>query len=81
MGRKTYVYWIGRSDNEVVRTERRNKQFFVALFMICIVLHAFQFYYNRSLWIDEAMLASSVMTREFGNLVATPLDWGQSAPI
>lgn len=33
-----------------------------------------------SLWLDEAELALSVMTRSFGAL-AQPLDWGQVAPV
>ena len=33
-----------------------------------------------SLWLDEAALALNVMTRGFAEL-ATPLDWGQAAPV
>jgi hypothetical protein len=33
-----------------------------------------------SLWLDEASLALNILTRGFGAL-ATPLDWGQAAPI
>lgn len=36
--------------------------------------------YNRSLWINEAMLAQSVLTRSITRLLATPLDYAQSAP-
>lgn len=56
-----------------------------AILLLCIavgvLLHIVPYLYNRSLWIDEAMLASSICTRSFSELVATPLDWGQSAPI
>ncbi len=31
-------------------------------------------------WVDEAMLAYSVVNRSLGTLTATPLDWNQSAP-
>ena len=48
---------------------------------IGIVLHVIPYAYNRSLWIDEAMLASSILTRNFGDLISYPLDWGQSAPV
>lgn len=48
---------------------------------IGIVLHVIPYIYNRSLWIDEAMLASSILTRNFGELISYPLDWGQSAPV
>ena len=46
-----------------------------------IVLRIVPYFYQRSLWVDEAMLVSSVCTRGLKDLVASPLDWGQSAPI
>lgn len=46
-----------------------------------VTLCAIHYIYNRSLWVDEAMLASSIITRNLSNLVSSPLDWGQSAPI
>ena len=58
----------------------------VELFLkICIVytviLHIVPYFYNRSLGYDEAMLVSSICTRSLSELVASPLDWGQSAPV
>lgn len=35
----------------------------------------------RPLWLDEATIARSVLSRDFATLVSSPLDWGQSAPI
>ena len=49
--------------------------------MLGIALRIVPYFYQRSLWVDEAMLVSSVCTRGFKDLVASPLDWGQSAPI
>lgn len=46
-----------------------------------IVLHVTPYLFHRSLWIDEALLVSSICTRSFSELFASPLDWGQSAPI
>ena len=46
-----------------------------------IILHIVPYLYNRSLWVDEAMLVSSICTRSLSELVASPLDWGQSAPV
>lgn len=46
-----------------------------------IVLHIFPYLYNRSMWLDEAMLASSICTRSFSELLASPLDWGQSSAV
>lgn len=37
--------------------------------------------YNRSLWTDEAQLMSSICTRDIRHLVASSLDWNQSASI
>ena len=51
---------------------------------ICVIfggiLHIVPFLFNRSFWLDEAMLVSSVCTRSFGALFSEPLDWSQSAP-
>ena len=58
----------------------------VCIFLgICIaagvMLHIVLYYFDRSLWLDEAMLASSLLTRTPRSLVSEPLDWGQSSPI
>lgn len=36
---------------------------------------------DHSFWLDEAMLASSVCRRSLTRLIASPLDYGQSAPV
>lgn len=36
---------------------------------------------DRSLWLDEAMLAFSVSQRSLGDLTSEMLDWDQSAPV
>lgn len=46
-----------------------------------IAAHIIPYFANHDLWIDEAMLASSIVNRNFSNLIATPLDYGQSAPV
>jgi hypothetical protein len=45
-----------------------------------IVLRATQFLANRSLWLDEAYLASSILHRSFSGLLL-PLDHNQYAPL
>ena len=40
----------------------------------------FQFFYNRSLWYDEATLALNIIEKDFWELVL-PLDYNQVAPI
>lgn len=53
--------------------------------MLCIaagvILHIVPHFFQRALWVDEAMVISSVCTRGLKDLVASPLDWGQSSPI
>ena len=53
----------------------------IVCIVIGIILHIIPYLYNRSLWVDEAYLASSICTRSLGNLVSSPLDWGQSSSI
>jgi len=58
----------------------------VSLFLLfCIIvgmaLHIVPFVFNRSLWTDEAMLASSICNRTISELVSSPLDFGQSSAI
>lgn len=64
---------------------KKAKQYVCIFLMLCIVLgmvlHVIPYIYNRSLWLDEAMLVSSICTRSFSQLISSPLDWGQSSPI
>ena len=55
--------------------------FLTACIVAGIVLRIVPYFYNRSLWGDEATLAASICTRTLQNLVLSPLDWGQSAPV
>lgn len=61
------------------------KKIFCSFLLFCIgvgiILHIVPYFYNRSLWVDEAMLASSICTRTFSELVASPLDWEQSSSV
>ncbi|HEX7024072.1 MAG TPA: hypothetical protein VF187_04560, partial [Gemmatimonadales bacterium] len=44
------------------------------------VLRIVEFLHNRSFWVDEAMLALSIGTRSFAELVR-PLSYDQTAPV
>ncbi len=50
--------------------------------IIClgIILRFVQYLYNRSLWLDECMLALNIINRSFSQLLK-PLDYNQGAPI
>ena len=66
-----------------ITPEKRQK--LVEYFLVCcilggVILHIVPYIYNRSLWVDEAMLVSSICCRSLNELIALPLEWGQSAP-
>ena len=44
------------------------------------ILRVFQFFYNRSLWYDEAAVAVNIINRDFSQLLL-PLEYNQIAPI
>jgi hypothetical protein len=52
----------------------------IAFIVIGAILRLRQFQFNRSLWLDEAMLAVNIASRSFGELFL-PLDLHQNAPI
>jgi len=46
-----------------------------------ILFRVFHYIYNRSLWIDEAYLATSLINFDFIRLATPPLEYEQKAPI
>jgi len=52
----------------------------VLIFLLLIALLAWQYFFNRSLWLDEAMLSVNIVQRDFAGL-SHPLDYAQVAPI
>jgi hypothetical protein len=56
------------------------KVLFLILILTGIILRLIQYFLNRSLWFDEAMLALNIADRSPGMLLQ-PLDYSQSAPV
>jgi hypothetical protein len=54
----------------------------ITLVILCLgfVLRAQQYLFNRSLWMDEAMLALNIVDRSFTGLIQ-PLEYSQGAPL
>jgi len=52
----------------------------LAMILMGLSVRIVAFLYNRSFWVDEAMLASSLVQRDYLGLLL-PLDYGQGAPI
>lgn len=63
------------------RYESIFKKMSVAALVIGILLHIIPYLVEHSLFVDDAMVASTIVTRDFAHLVRTPMDYGQSAPI
>ena len=54
----------------------------ISLVIICfgILIRVIQYFFNRSLWADEAVLALNIVNRSYLELLQ-PLDYDQGAPI
>lgn len=52
----------------------------VALLLLGAALRVAHFVLDRSLWLDEVMLARNIVARSFGRLLQ-PLDYNQAAPV
>lgn len=53
---------------------------FAIIFAASLAPLLYQFIYNRSLWLDESMLALNIIEKDFGSLLK-PLDHSQVAPV
>lgn len=53
----------------------------IVLLISGIFLRLLHYYYNRSLWMDEVYLSSSLIKMNYKELASLPLDYQQKAPI
>jgi len=80
------VYLVLRLNKLPPFLEKHGEKIFIIISTLIIVADGFvgrivMFVKYRSLWLDEAMLAESIITRNWTELLAEPLSGGQSAPI
>jgi len=52
-----------------------------AIIVTGVIVRIVMYAKNRSLWLDEALLAESIVSRNWSELLAYPLSNGQSAPV
>ena len=69
-----------RINTAPIRQDKRALWLIVFLCVAGCVLRIFHYSINRSLWLDEAMLALNIANRAFSAL-AKPLDFDQGAPV
>jgi 4-amino-4-deoxy-L-arabinose transferase-like glycosyltransferase len=65
------------ASRDPLRTRR-----LLILLCLCVgaLLRLLQYGVNRAIWLDEALVVSSVLGRDAAGLLTRPLDYGQTAP-
>lgn len=83
-GRKRFMRSSNKEIELNLKAARKPIGFTAILYIIVIVsgilFRIGSYIQDRTLWYDEAMLASAIIQRGFGGLFA-PLDYSQSAPL
>src|SRR6266702_8275167 len=69
-------WWSGDLALRILRSRE------LIIFLVCLgtLLRVSQYFANRSLWHDEALLALNLVDRPLSH-AARPLDFGQAAPV
>lgn len=73
---------VMREDKAEIENSGLYQSTSLLLIIICwgSLLRLTQYLFNRSLWLDESMLALNIVNREFSQLLS-PLDYNQGAPL
>lgn len=58
----------------------RTRKVLILLMLVGVLLRLLRYWADRSLWLDEAYLANSILTYSFKQLLTTPLMHWQAAP-
>ena len=61
-------------------TEKKTNNTIIVVMLLGVILSLIQFLYNKSIWLDEAMLSLNIINRNYNQLLQ-PLDNMQVAPI
>jgi len=79
------VYLVLRYDKLPPIFEKHGAKIFIAasalIVAMSIAVRIFMYAKCRSLWLDEALLAHSILAKSWKDLLASPLSNGQSAPV
>ena len=65
---------------ENLQNDKTIRTFVIVFLVFGFILRAHQYAFNRSLWMDEAMLALNIVDRSFAGLTQ-PLAYNQGAPL
>ena len=78
--RKLLAGQLSLSTSQGITPLAESKTLLGIIICLGIVLRVAQYLHNRSLWVDEALLALNIVNRSFLDLL-TPLDYHQGAPL
>jgi hypothetical protein len=71
----------GIKTDAALRDPLRTRRLLILLALCAgAALRLLQYGVNRSLWLDEALVVSSIVGRDAAGLLTRPLDYGQTAP-
>lgn len=61
--------------------DKRSSNLILTILIMGIILRLFHYFYNRSIWMDEVYLSSSLLRLNYTDLANNALDYQQKAPL